>query len=179
MGAGQPDRAWRQIAAGLSGIDTMDGRSERCNDHGRNDNGEDCQSRMGTPLVAPIEIVVHQQHLPRPESAECVGGSAGVSRLVTGLYRFYRSFGFLPFFINCVGCEHDVRCVGLRHPVNDGACLGQRIKQNVKRGFGLRGLAEAGIVQNHQEAETDQTSFHGSFPVNCHNPKLAIMFRSP
>ena len=29
--------------------------------------------------------------------------------------------------------------------------------------FCFRDLAEAGIVQNHQEAEADQTSFHGRF----------------
>jgi hypothetical protein len=161
MWMGQPDRPRWQIAAGLSGIDTMDSRSECCNYCGHNDNREDCQRAS---LVAPIEIVVHKQHLPKPESADCVGQFRWCSPLVTGLYRSYRGFGFLPCFVNGVGCKRDIRCVGLRHPVNDGARLRQRIKHNVKSRFCLRGLAEAGIEQNHQEAEADQTSFHGSFP---------------
>ena len=83
--------------------------------------------------------------------------------LVTGLYRFFCSFGFDPCFKNCVACKRDVWRVGLRHPVNDDARFGQRIQDNVKGRLCFRGLAEAGIMQNHQDAEADQTSFHGSF----------------
>jgi hypothetical protein len=156
----QPDRAWWQIAAGLSCIDTMDRRRERRDDRNRNDNGEDRQNEMRAPLIAPIEIVVHGQHLPRPEAAEFRACSVG-SPLVTGLYGFDRGFGFAPRFKNGVGCQRDVWRIGLRHPVNNGARLGQGIQDNVKAGPCLGGLAEAGIVQNHQEAEADQTSFHG------------------
>ena len=61
---GQSDRPRWQIAVGLSGIDTMNRRSERRNYCGRNDDREDGQRHLGTSLVAPIEIV-HKQHLPR------------------------------------------------------------------------------------------------------------------
>jgi hypothetical protein len=86
-----------------------------------------------------------------------------VPTLVTGLYRFFCSFGFDPCFKNGVACKRDVWRVGLRHPVNDDARFGQRIQDNVKGRLCFRGLAEAGIMQNHQDAEADQTSFHGSF----------------
>jgi hypothetical protein len=86
-----------------------------------------------------------------------------VPTLVTGLYRFFCSFGFGPCFKNGVACKRDVRRVGLRHPVNDDARLGQRIQHKVKGRLCFRCLAEAGIVQSHQDAEADQTSFHGSF----------------
>jgi hypothetical protein len=97
--------------------------------------------------------------------------------LVAGLYRFDRGFGFAASSENCIACKRDVRRVGLRHPVDNGACLRQRIEDNVKAGFCLRDLAKAGIVQNHQEADADQTSFHGRFPINGHNPKPGIQFR--
>ena len=77
------------------------------------------------------------------------------ARLVTGLYGFFCSFGFGPRFKNCVACKRDVWRVGLRHPVNDDARLGQRIQDKVKGRLCFRGLAEAGIVQNHQDAEAD------------------------
>jgi hypothetical protein len=86
-----------------------------------------------------------------------------VPTLVTGLYRFFCSFGFDPCFKNCVACKRDVWRVGLRHPVNDDARFGQRIQDNVKGRPCFRSLAEAGIMQNHQDAEADQTSFHWSF----------------
>jgi hypothetical protein len=70
MGMGQPDRSRRRIAAGRSRIDTVDGRSERRDDRNRRDNCEDFQSDMGTSSAAPVEIVVHGQHLPRPESTQ-------------------------------------------------------------------------------------------------------------
>jgi hypothetical protein len=154
----------------------MDRRRERRDDRSRNNNGEDRQNEMRAPLIAPIEIVVHGQHLPRPEAAELRACSVG-SPLVTGLYGFDRGFGFAPRFKNGVGCQRDVWRIGLRHPVNNGARLGQGIQDDVKAGPCLGGLTEAGIVQNHQEAEADQTSFHGRFPINCHNPGLATMFR--
>jgi len=67
MGMGQPDRSRRQIAAGRSRIDTVDGRGECRDDRNCRDNCEDFQSDMGTSSVAPVEIVVHGQLLPRPE----------------------------------------------------------------------------------------------------------------
>jgi hypothetical protein len=64
MRMSQPNRSRWQIAAGLSRIDTMDRRSERRDYGNRNDSCEDRQSHMRTPSVAPVEIVVHGQHLP-------------------------------------------------------------------------------------------------------------------
>ena len=88
----------------------------------------------------------------------------GTSRpLVTGLERFDRGFGLAARFKNCIACKRDVRRVGLRHPVDNGACLRQGIQNNVKARFCFRDLAEAGILQNHREAEADQTSLHERF----------------
>jgi hypothetical protein len=214
MGMGQPDRSRRQIAAGRSRVDTVDGRGECRDDRNCGDNCEDFQSDMGTSSVAPVEIVVHGQHLPRPESTQAQeAGSTRVSpptsdpispssrghrdrsgglyvaeppkrrasaaninatpsptmmgphsheivaiiirivrvgigpadpekgeipevvtvveaparqrHLVTGLDRFDRGFGLAASFENCIACKRDVRCVGLRHPVNNGARLRQ------------------------------------------------------
>lgn len=83
--------------------------------------------------------------------------------LVAGLQRLDRGFGFDPSFENCVACKRDVWRVGLRHPVDDHARLGQGIQDNVKGRLCFRGLAKSGMVQHHQEAEADETSFHGSF----------------
>jgi len=80
MGMGQPDRSRRKIAAGRSRIDTVDGRSECRHDRNCGDNCEDFQSDMGTSSVAQVEIVVHGQHLPRPESTQArEAGSTRVS----------------------------------------------------------------------------------------------------
>ena len=43
----------------------------------------------------------------------------------TGLYRSDRGFGFAPCLENRVARKRDVRCVGLRHPANNGARLRQ------------------------------------------------------
>src|ERR1700686_1969572 len=57
----------------------MDRRSERRDYRNRNDSCEDCQRHMRTPPVAPVEIVVHGQHLPKHESTQLPGaGSARV-----------------------------------------------------------------------------------------------------
>ena len=42
----------------------MDRRSERRDYRNSNDNCEDRQSRMSTSPAAPVEIVVHREHLP-------------------------------------------------------------------------------------------------------------------
>ena len=68
MWMGQSNRSRRQIAADLSRIDMVDRGRERRDDRDRNGNGEDCQGYMRTPSVAPVEIVVHAQHLQRPDS---------------------------------------------------------------------------------------------------------------
>jgi hypothetical protein len=108
-------------------------------------------------------------------AAACIGfcQSSPMSRdpissqhLVAGLQRLDRGFGFDPSFENCVACKRDVWRVGVRQPVNDLARLGQRIQDNVKGRPCFRGLANAGIVQNQQETEVDQTSIHGSFPAS-------------
>ena len=81
MWASQPSRSRWQIAAGLSDIDTMDGRGE-CSDYrNRKDSCEDRQSHMRTPSVAPVEIVVHGQHLLEHESTQPLetGSSAAPS----------------------------------------------------------------------------------------------------
>src|SRR5258707_696857 len=62
----------------------------------------------------------------RPIAAYLAVGHAkcGTSRpLVTGLERFDRGFGLAARFKNCIACKRDGRRVGLRHPVNNGACL--------------------------------------------------------
>jgi hypothetical protein len=171
MGMCQPDRSRRQIAAGRPRIDTVDGRSKCRDDRNCRDNCEDFQSDMGTSSVAPVEIVVHGERLPRPESTQArEAGSTRVSpptsdlippssrghkdrsgglyvtelhvtelserrasatnidatrHLVTGLDRFDRGFGLAASFKNCIACKRDVRCVGLRHAVNNGARLRQ------------------------------------------------------
>jgi hypothetical protein len=56
MRAGQPNRSGRQIAAGLSRVDTMDRGSERRGYDNRNDGCEDCYGHLRPPRV---EIVVH------------------------------------------------------------------------------------------------------------------------
>jgi hypothetical protein len=65
----------------------------------------------------------------------------------------------------------------LRHPADNGARLRQRIQDNVKGRFCFRGLAEARIVQNHQKAEADQTSFHGKYPSTAIIQSSEIKFR--
>ena len=67
-----------------------------------------------------------------------LGSAAAV--LVTRLKSLHCGFGFDPSFINCIGCERDIRRTGLRHPVNDAALLLQRIQYHVKGGFPFRGL---------------------------------------
>src|SRR6266436_9817401 len=79
MRVGQSDRSRRQIAAGRPRIDTMDRRSECRDDRNCDDNCECFQSDMGTSSVAPVEIVVHGRHLPRPESTRLP--EAGSARL--------------------------------------------------------------------------------------------------
>ena len=61
---GQPDCSRWHVAAGLSGIDTLDRRDERRDDRDRNGNREDRQGHMNGSSAAPVEIVVHGQHLP-------------------------------------------------------------------------------------------------------------------
>jgi hypothetical protein len=61
---GQSNRSRRQVASNSSCIDAMDRRHERRDDPDRNDGCEDRQSHMRAPLAAPVEIVVHGQHLP-------------------------------------------------------------------------------------------------------------------
>ena len=68
MRASQPRRSRWHIAAGQSRIDTMDRRGERCDYRDRKDSGEDRQTHMRTPPAAPVEIVVHGQHLLEGES---------------------------------------------------------------------------------------------------------------
>jgi hypothetical protein len=50
---------------------------------------------------------------------------ARAGHLATGLYRFDRGFGFAPCLKNGIACERNVRCVGLRHTVNNRARLRQ------------------------------------------------------
>src|SRR5260370_22235670 len=85
MRMGQPGGSRWQIAAGLSRIDTMDGRSERRDYRNRNDSRENRQSHMRTPPVAPVEIVVHGQHLPKHESTQLrrAGSDAVPRRFLT------------------------------------------------------------------------------------------------
>jgi hypothetical protein len=68
MWTSQPRRSRWRIAAGQSRIDTMDRRGERRDYCDRQDSCEDRQTHMGTPSVAPVEIVVHGQHLLEGES---------------------------------------------------------------------------------------------------------------
>jgi hypothetical protein len=63
MWMGEPNRSRRQVAGSASGIDAMDRRNEGRNDPDSNDGCEDCQGHMRAPLAAPVEIVVHGQHL--------------------------------------------------------------------------------------------------------------------
>jgi hypothetical protein len=72
MRMGQPGGSRWQIAAGLSRIDTMDGRSERRDYRNRNDSRENRQSHMRTPPVAPVEIVVHDNTFPNTNQRNCV-----------------------------------------------------------------------------------------------------------
>jgi hypothetical protein len=176
MGMSQPNRSRRQIAADLSRIDTMDRRGERRDDRSCNDNCEDGQGRVSASSVIPVEIVVHGQHLPKTGinaaawirfriarlSSDQIS-SLGNHQLVAGLQRLDRGFGFDPRFENGVARKRDAWCIGLRHPVDDHARLGQGIQDNVKGWLCFRGLAESGMVQDHQEAEADETSFHGRF----------------
>src|ERR1700737_130935 len=73
----------------------MDRRSE-CRDYrNRDDNCENFQSDMGTSSAAPVEIVVHGQHLQGPESTQLRGaGSARVrspsSDLISPLSRGHK-----------------------------------------------------------------------------------------
>jgi hypothetical protein len=67
-----------------------------------------------------------------------LGSAAAV--LVTRLKSLHCGFGFDPSFINCIGCERDIRRTGLRHPFNDAALLLQRIQYHVKGGFPFLGL---------------------------------------
>jgi hypothetical protein len=68
MWTSQPRRSRWHIAARQSRIDAMDRRGERRNYRNRKDSCEDRQSHMRMPSVAPVEIVVHGQHLLEPES---------------------------------------------------------------------------------------------------------------
>jgi hypothetical protein len=79
MRTSQPSRSRWQIAAGLSGIDTMDRRSERRDYRNRNDGSEYDQSHMRTPPVAPVEIVVHGQHLRERGSTQLPRAGSGRS----------------------------------------------------------------------------------------------------
>jgi hypothetical protein len=63
MWTSQPRRSRWHIAAGQSRIDAMDRRGERRDYRNRKDSCEDRQSHMRVPSVAPVEIVVHGQHL--------------------------------------------------------------------------------------------------------------------
>jgi hypothetical protein len=66
MWMSKPNRPRWKIAAGLSGVDAMHGRSEGRDKDRRHDSGEDRQSRIGTPAAAPIGIVIHREP---PETA--------------------------------------------------------------------------------------------------------------
>ena len=56
----------------------MDGRSERRDDSNRHDSCENRQGHMGAPLMAPVEIVAHGQHLLEHRSTQLRGaGSPG------------------------------------------------------------------------------------------------------
>ncbi len=85
MWTSQPSGSRWQIAAGLSGIDAMDGRGE-CSDYrNRKDSCEDRQSHMRTPSVAPVEIVVHGQHLLEHESTQPLGAGSPAAAVVSDL----------------------------------------------------------------------------------------------
>ena len=70
MWTSQPCRSRWHIATGQSRIDAMDRRGERRDYRNRKDSCEDRQSHMRMPSVAPVEIVVHGQHLLELESTQ-------------------------------------------------------------------------------------------------------------
>jgi hypothetical protein len=70
MWTSQPCRSRWHIVAGQSRIDAMDRRGERRDYRNRKDSCEDRQSHMRMPSVAPVEIVVHGQHLLELESTQ-------------------------------------------------------------------------------------------------------------
>ena len=77
----EPDRSRWEIAADFTRIDPADRRNERRDYRDRNENREDCQSHMSTSAAAPVEIVVHRQHLPTRETTQLRGaGSVRASR---------------------------------------------------------------------------------------------------
>src|SRR3979411_2770328 len=68
----------------------MDRPSERRDYRNRDDNCENFKSRKSTSSAAPVEIVVHRQHLPRLESTQLrVAGSARVRSPRLTSYRLH------------------------------------------------------------------------------------------
>jgi hypothetical protein len=74
MWTSQPCRSRWHIVAGQSRIDAMDRRGERRDYRNRKNS---CKDRQSAPPVAPVEIVVHGQHLLEQGSTQPFGtGSA-------------------------------------------------------------------------------------------------------
>jgi hypothetical protein len=66
-----------------------------------------------------------------------------------------RGFRFRARSVDRVAGDRDVRRVGARHLVGDGAVFGERIQHDVKRRFCLCGLRPTGRVQHHKEGEAE------------------------